>query len=470
MKKCWKVLAAVQSALVLGGCGAEPEGTAKAVGPEVLSWEEFRAGVFQEPGSGVFIANGDEVFPDEASLRDFHAAYVQERTQGVRRDGLAVMYRNNARAKWTPVQALNLTYCVSTAFGTRYNTVVAAMQQAAEAWEATARVDFVHASAQDSNCTSANGNVVFDVNPVNVNGAYLARAFFPDQTRSTRNVLIDNTAFTTSPPLTLTGILRHELGHALGFRHEHTRPESGTCFEDNQWQALTTYDGASVMHYPQCNGTAGWELVLTTYDRLGAANLYGSWYRNGSSDHDGDNRADLVVWRATTGNWNVRFGSGAPAATRQWGAPEDVPVPGDYDGDGKTDFAVWRPSTNQWFQVHSSTGGTTGPLWGTGSLGDRPVPGDYDGDGKTDLAVWRPSTGNWSVRFSSGAPSVTRQWGAPDDVPVQADYDGDGKTDFAVWRPSTNQWFHVYSSTGGATGPLWGTTTQGDQPTIGYLP
>jgi hypothetical protein len=75
-------------------------------------------------------------------------------------------------------------------------------------------------------------------------------------------------------PWTLTGVLRHELGHTIGFRHEHTRPEAGTCFEDNDWRALTQYDSASVMHYPQCNGTQDGDLVLTSADKSGARALY----------------------------------------------------------------------------------------------------------------------------------------------------------------------------------------------------
>ena len=68
--------------------------------------------------------------------------------------------------------------------------------------------------------------------------------------------------------------MAHELGHVLGLRHEHTRPEAGTCFEDNNWRPLTPYDSASIMHYPQCNGTSG-NLSMTSQDRAGIRALYG---------------------------------------------------------------------------------------------------------------------------------------------------------------------------------------------------
>ena len=90
-------------------------------------------------------------------------------------------------------------------------------------------------------------------------------------------MLIDETSFEIAPSgnLQLVGILRHELGHSLGFRHEHTRPEAGTCFEDNNWRALTPYDSSSIMHYPQCNGSSD-DLSMTASDRTGAQALYGS--------------------------------------------------------------------------------------------------------------------------------------------------------------------------------------------------
>lgn len=89
--------------------------------------------------------------------------------------------------------------------------------------------------------------------------------------------MIDGSAFNLGPgKLSLVGIMRHELGHTLSYRHEQTRPEAGKCFEDRDWQPLTEYDAFSVMHYPQCNGLGDWALALTEKDEVGTACLYGA--------------------------------------------------------------------------------------------------------------------------------------------------------------------------------------------------
>jgi hypothetical protein len=170
------------------------------------------------------------------------------------------------------------------------------------------------------------------------------------------------------------------------------------------------------------------------------------------ADYDGDDKTDLAVFRRSTGEWFV-FGSatGFPGPV-PFGAPAlgDMPVPADYDGDDKTDVAVFRQSTGEWFVLGSATG-FSGPVpLGAPGLGDRPVPADYDGDGKADLAVFRTSTGEWFVFGSAtGFPGAV-PLGAPGlgDVPVPADYDGDGKTDLAVYRGPTGEWFVFGSATG----------------------
>ena len=223
------------------------------------------------------MVNGDEPAETIDQLADYYRAYIDSFTLdgiGSTQQELIVNRVGGRDDKWLTSAAQNITYCVSSSsFGSRYNTVVSAMNSATATWEGTARVNFVHNSSQDGNCNANTSGVVFDVRQVNTN-QFLARAFFPSTSRRSRNVLIASSAFGNIAPYTMAGILRHELGHSLGFRHEHTRPEAGTCFENNSWRALTPYDSSSVMHYPQCNGTNNGDLVLTSRDRTGARALY----------------------------------------------------------------------------------------------------------------------------------------------------------------------------------------------------
>jgi len=144
-------------------------------------------------------------------------------------------------------------------------------------------------------------------------------------------------------------------------------------------------------------------------------------------DGGSTDRAQLTMFRPSTGVWYIRDAAGGTTSQIQWGRDGDVPVAADYNGDGRVDIAVYRPSTGRWMVK-----GLYDVSYGY--AGDIPVPGDYDGNGTIDIAVWRPATGRWFVR---GAASTV--WGTEGDVPVPGDYNGDGRTDVGVYRPTTGQ-------------------------------
>jgi CSLREA domain-containing protein len=183
-----------------------------------------------------------------------------------------------------------------------------------------------------------------------------------------------------------------------------------------------------------------------------------------SGDYDGDRKADLTVFRPSTGDWvSLRSLSGMTDYTvRSFGVSGDVPVGRDYDGDGKSDLAVYRPSAGRWFVLPSSTSASVFQDWGLST--DTPVPADYDGDGKADFAVYRPSLGRWVILLSSSNNTsyVQSDWGLSGDVPVPADYDGDGRADLAVFRPSLGRWLILNRITGVVTTRAWGLS--GDLP------
>ena len=163
-----------------------------------------------------------------------------------------------------------------------YNKVVRNVSAAASDWMKTCNVRFEYVSKYDNSDIDLEDdtitNLTFIVREINANGNFIAQSFFPGDPPYKRMLLIDPSYFRTS--FDSTGVFRHELGHVLGYRHEHIWSLENACkgesiIEDQLGaQQLTKYDPYSVMHY-LCGNSGSSKLEITEFDRIGSIKIYG---------------------------------------------------------------------------------------------------------------------------------------------------------------------------------------------------
>jgi len=168
------------------------------------------------------------------------------------------------------------------------------------------------------------------------------------------------------------------------------------------------------------------------------------------NDYDGDRLADLAVYNATSGVWEVLL-TAIGQYNLSFGNANSAAVQGDYDGDKISDPMIYWQNDGDWIVMLSSIGYYPLIAGRFGGSGASAAPADYDGDGITDLVVYNESSGLLSVLFSNGGAfnsSVSVPLGGSGWAIVSADYDGDAKADPAVYSASAGQLVAKLSGSG----------------------
>ena len=462
---------ALVAIVLLASCVHDEDAVETAEWRDAPGYEEWRD-QWPTDDTGAYVVEGDMVIRGEERMRRLYE-YRYPRGSALTIDTL---YVNGPWNRWPSPARWSLYYCVSDSFNTYgiKSELVEALNFAAAGWESAADVDFVYMPQYDATCTNTNTNVMFNVIPVvGLEGA--ADAFFPDDARADRELKIkvsDPSPYIFENMEWDYGrmLMKHELGHILGFVHEFIHDSLGgveDCSGDDPSSAvLTGPDPYSVMMYQWALGCPYNPLYFTRNDLQGAQYVYGSpvGYDVTPGDFDGDLRTDLSIRFGRGGNWCIKYNdnSTTPIDDNNWdwcgygygtssGSVTSQVAVGDYDGDDTDDLSMKSDYNGIWHVDLAWNGfGYWDATYGSrGGSEARVAPADYDGDNATDLSV-KDIYGNWHIDYSSdgfGPWNLIRSgYGNASSVPVPGKYNLDQYADIAVKDNSTGQWKIDYAA------------------------
>jgi hypothetical protein len=155
-----------------------------------------------------------------------------------------------------------------------YDAVVANIAKAAAQWEGLCPACGLTIRRRPELDTAVDPTkVTFVVRYSDSVSSDIALAFFPASPSDQHTLWV----FARYPVTTFdkVGVFRHELGHVLGYAHEHLDKLSGCAKTSDQWQPITPYDPKSAMHYV-CGSEGSAKLAFTDCDQKGHLRIYGA--------------------------------------------------------------------------------------------------------------------------------------------------------------------------------------------------
>jgi hypothetical protein len=212
-----------------------------------------------------------------ARLYSYISSPTVDQSRGVGNEELYVMKKNGVLAKW-PVGQRALTYAIKRSSFTpaQYKKVVENFPKATVDWITACECDlsFTHLAQYDDNpkLTDVTFIVTFQPN----DRRFIALGFFPTDPVDQRYLHIMEPYF-TNKTYDEIGMLRHEVGHILGYRHSHIGGVAGCAYYDEPdkgWEDLSSYDWRSAMHYPCGQASRSTKFSLSDRDKADHKKYY----------------------------------------------------------------------------------------------------------------------------------------------------------------------------------------------------
>lgn len=295
LKRCAFALVALLFGMSLAAgaavaCRCSKDRTLRAVHERALKdpgdEASFRALLASLPKSGSnYIFEGDLVMSDQ-ELREYLLGRNTRRNLDVAALGDDAMSRAklqvdvdvDARTNLWPWGSRSFRYAIDVKSfnGREYTTsVLKPLKDAASSWqdvcpECKIRYEYVDATGSPVPSDEITFVVRFDPTAT----GYFASAFFPNAPTAKRYLTISPLWY--GMKYASEGVLRHELGHTLGYRHEYVGHVNACVVEAGRARRLTEYDAKSVMQF-FCGGPGTPGMNLTDRDAAGHKLLY-SWH------------------------------------------------------------------------------------------------------------------------------------------------------------------------------------------------